>query len=275
MSTVPVRARPWQPDMPDSDVSNRVGRAIMSDNAGQLGGLLAGAFGVDVNGRLRGIPLLHLTAMNLSLRCALRLLERGASVHRTARAYSGFGYQAIPVKEGDSVLHLTLRAVTGSHDEIPESDVRKAMTLLEMFLLYGANPNHANIDMETPLFHALAAGRSFTRLILRAGGDPNARARDGDTALFRSICVADNSTIVLLLKSGADATARDAQGESSLERAIRMPCILKALLNHGAPQLTGAEGKRVWQKYVRNNFHPPLRRQLRKVRLAFTPDCFE
>jgi ankyrin repeat protein len=101
--------------------------------------------------------------------------------------------------------------------------------------------NAGSVDEEgDPLLMnaALYASAEMMELLLRKGADPNAKNRDGETALMWA--VPDKAKLALLLKHGADVNSASASGNT----ALHIACVgadtyglVKLLMDHGADPL--------------------------------------
>jgi HEAT repeat protein len=87
----------------------------------------------------------------------------------------------------------------------------------------------------------------LVQLLLNAGANPNAKSRDGRSALHGAALQGGFETVQLLLNAGADPNAIDDRGQSPLHQAVMgdaNPLIVDALLKAGAKtNITSQEGE--------------------------------
>jgi ankyrin repeat protein len=92
--------------------------------------------------------------------------------------------------------------------------------IVELLLEYGADPNHANPNLEnfkgwTPLFLAVSRRHlDIVEFLLNAGANVNQQLEDGLTALFFAAQRGDLNIVKLLLKHGADINVLLTQSEA-------------------------------------------------------------
>jgi ankyrin repeat protein/Tol biopolymer transport system component len=108
-----------------------------------------------------------------------------------------------------------------------------------------ASVNGRSMEGDTPLMYAAVYSISaVAQMLLDAGADPNARDKQGGTALMRAI--RDRDMVRLLLDRGADIHARSIHGVTALMVAANRPGgseVVKLLLARGAdPRTPDAAG---------------------------------
>lgn len=100
--------------------------------------------------------------------------------------------------------------------------------VIEQLLAAGGDPDARGRDGSTALHRASSA--LAARALLRGGADPNARNAGGETPLFSPF---DAEVKAVLVEAGADITARDHHGRTALFNQ-RWPDTASALLRVGA-----------------------------------------
>jgi len=98
-------------------------------------------------------------------------------------------------------------------------------------LAYKADPNLADANGVTPLIYSIARCEEpavVGRMLLEHGANPNARMKDGTTALIAAALRNNAECTRLLLSHGADAAARDDAGHCARDLA-RNPEVQKLL----------------------------------------------
>lgn len=99
----------------------------------------------------------------------------------------------------------------------------RALEVLKLLLGAGADPDARAKDGGTPLI-AAAGAAGFTRVLLERGANPNLAASDahvwsGLTPLIRAAEVGDRRSVEALLEARADPTQRDGHGRTALDYA--------------------------------------------------------
>jgi ankyrin repeat protein len=139
------------------------------------------------------------------------------------------------VVDRNNVLFRTTSERGRRGDRSPEqeldSSARKMQLryeLAETLLLAGVDPNHYDVQGNTPLM-AFAAelpedddyktGPNILALLVNKGANINARNRAGETALHVAVRCGRKLAVRTLVKLGANVHARDADGRSLLEVA--------------------------------------------------------
>ena len=87
---------------------------------------------------------------------------------------------------------------------------------LETLLAHGGDPNVRNVLGETPLFRAIGWGETSKNidLLLKAGADIHAKAKDGRTLLHQAALVHAHDDLWRFLQMGVDPRARDDLGNT-------------------------------------------------------------
>ena len=85
---------------------------------------------------------------------------------------------------------------------------------LETLLAHGGDPNVRNVLGETPLFGAIGWGETSKNidLLLKAGADIHAKAKDGRTLLHQAAVIHAHDDLWRFLQMGVDPRARDSRG---------------------------------------------------------------
>ncbi len=97
-------------------------------------------------------------------------------------------------------------------------DARVTETLLEA----GANPNARDKDGATALMKSANYGyEEAIRLLIEHKADVNLKDNNGRTALMHAAAGKYIDSIPLLLKAGADLYARDREGDTALDIAVK------------------------------------------------------
>ena len=92
----------------------------------------------------------------------------------------------------------------------------KSVGVARLLIRFGANPNHNPIGS---LVLGYVSSVEVAEEILKRGGDPNARAKDGKTALHYNTM--DEKIVELLIHHGADINAQDNKGKTPLHYAAQ------------------------------------------------------
>lgn len=168
------------------DVSGRLADAVKRGDGGLIKELIAGGANPNAQGD-NGLPMLQYAMLNDSRKGFEALLAAGADPARGD-------------KDGRTALHLAAMADT-SH-------------WLETLLEHGASADTPNtVTGATPLAAALDARREGNvERLLKAGANPDAADRQGQTALHHAALVNDTSAVLTLLEAGADPRAKDRTG---------------------------------------------------------------
>ncbi|QSZ35769.1 hypothetical protein DSL72_006891 [Monilinia vaccinii-corymbosi] len=131
--------------------------------------------------------------------------------------------------------------ITPLRAAVEKSFLAGATTLLK----YGADPNRvAGIDLESPLATSVIGNMvGFAHLFLIYNGDANLTTANGNTLLICAISKRTSKKFMdLLLKYGASPNAKSKEGKTALYEAISCgrADIVSSLLEHGAdPNLPG------------------------------------
>jgi ankyrin repeat protein len=173
------------------------------------------------------------------------LLDQGHDVESRDQ----FGNTALGWTRGPRLLDiLKLLLARGANPNTPAYNGHSAVGLyayecepaaVKLLLAYGADPNQPRESSgETPLHIAVVKDRpgrlECVRQLLRAGADPNRRAKvgpkadregadkvRGETALHVAAQRGDAALIQVLLEAGADPTIRDADDQTPLDIASK------------------------------------------------------
>ena len=116
----------------------------------------------------------------------------------------------------------------------------KSIEVTRMFAESGADFTLADANRETPLHWATALPQNrlandIVEAILAAGGDPDAKGKNGDTAFFRAVKQDQAELAATLLNGGSDPLIPDHVGQTPLHHAARMghADVVRALLEWG------------------------------------------
>ena len=109
---------------------------------------------------------------------------------------------------------------TALHECVRSSNTAMMNILLE----HNPKVDIKDVDGETPTFVASTAlDTELIRLLLEAGGDPNAKAKDGWTCIMMAVRDGNSGATKHLLDAGADLLAgRDMFGRDTLDVAQHM-----------------------------------------------------
>ena len=109
--------------------------------------------------------------------------------------------------------------------------------VVDLFLTAGMSPDAKSKDGVTALTFAARGGHTeIVTLLLAKGADANTKDKDGNTALNTAAVYGHTEMVNLLIAKGADVNAKDKDGFTALMEAARVNNIevVKALLNKGA-----------------------------------------
>lgn len=167
------------------------------------------------------------------------LLVPGVSANLVRTALSAGAREDIQNSQGLLPLHEAVRSAQedwvrafvdgGASVNLP--DEHGNTPLHELF----RDPNRLLVDSDAPKQTAESM-LSIARILLAAGGDPNAVNTEGDTPLHGAAAEAPPEVIEALLQGGANIHARNRRGETSLITAAERgnPEVLCILLRAGA-----------------------------------------
>ncbi|KAG9237480.1 ankyrin repeat-containing domain protein [Amylocarpus encephaloides] len=103
-----------------------------------------------------------------------------------------------------------------------------------LFLIYNGDANHITMEGNTLLTSAIKkkTPKKFIDLLLKYGSDPNAKNREGKTALFEAITVGRADIVTSLLENGANPNLPGPK--HMLWPSTYQSACLQVLLSHGA-----------------------------------------
>jgi ankyrin repeat protein len=158
--------------------------------------------------------------------------------------------RAIRADDLKTLKSMSHAGVGDVHDGIDWTPLHYAalygsLDAVRILLAAGGDPNARNKSQITPLIYA-AYSFEKTRLLVEKGGDVNAKASDGSTPLWVATSVSHNGeTIRYLLDKGADPKVVRSNGVDYLMRAATYQdaSIVRLLLNKGLdPQRRSSSG---------------------------------
>ena len=113
-------------------------------------------------------------------------------------------------EDGAPVLTSIAKSI-GPDDDAPGAAAYDVATVVRLLIAAGADPNARDKDGNTALHEA--TGADVVRALIAGGADPNARNADGETPLFEKFFPEPKAA---LLEMGADVGARDNKGRTAL-----------------------------------------------------------
>ena len=109
---------------------------------------------------------------------------------------------------------------------------------VSLLLQYGANINHRNLSMKTPLIVAAGLQHNLYAFKVLLASEPEVNAQDlkGCTALHVTVLYSEEEKLEMLVRSGAEMNIDDRQHRTLLMVALKTLnwTMIKALLSHGA-----------------------------------------
>ncbi|KAK4609049.1 Putative ankyrin repeat protein [Fulvia fulva] len=195
-------------------------------------------FGADVNAKDKdGSTPLYTATGSSFFEAAQLLMKYGADPNVSAGPYgeNPFAVSLTPSKAHFAQLYLQHGADTNAMEENGCTPFTQSMnkstpaSLVELMMVYDADPNNKNIRGETPLFKAINAGRTdLVTLLLDHGADPNLPG----PKIVLWAAVHTPQMLEILLERGADL--RRAPGVLELATSINSREAIDLLLKHGA-----------------------------------------
>ncbi|KAK6610492.1 ankyrin repeat domain containing protein [Botrytis cinerea] len=114
------------------------------------------------------------------------------------------------------------------------SVTRNMVGFSHLFLIYNGDANHATSNGNTLLISSInkKTSKKFMELLLKYGANPNAKSKEGKTALFEAITCGRADIVSILLENGADPNLPGPK--HMLWPATYQTACLQYLLTHGA-----------------------------------------
>ncbi|KAK3711759.1 hypothetical protein RRG08_036965 [Elysia crispata] len=130
--------------------------------------------------------------------------------------------------KGNTALFYVLESFTEYREE-----------KLSLLLQHGANVNHVNLSLKTPLMKATKHYHiegNVINILLASKPEMNTQDMNGNTALHFAVLCSDEEKMKLLLRNGADAKLVNVEHRNPLMEAFKTlkSRLVKVLLNHGA-----------------------------------------
>ncbi|PKY00610.1 kinase-like protein, partial [Aspergillus campestris IBT 28561] len=210
--------------------------------------------GANPNKRLDGRTALHLAVKHDTVENLQTLLDYGADTTLRCRPQEEIALH-IAANERDVDKLMLLASRPGINIQNADGDTAislavarfKSAEAVQLLLVHGAKANIKGRHGRTPLLYAIVLDQEEKAdVILREGGDPNARDKDGRTALHLAVLSQTMSLQFLkrLIDAGASVNAEDNCGHTPLyEAAFRHKRDVMALLvERGASVSLGDSG---------------------------------
>ena len=134
--------------------------------------------------------------------------------------------------------------------------------LVDYLIEHGANVKLSTKDGNTPLMAMMSRyfgnnsdeAEDRIRVLVKAGVDPNAKNKNGQTALSLAVSSRRKDAIPVLFELGANPEAPDTQGNTPLRAAFYDPETFKILLDNGANPNAKVGGMTLLQQaLIQNN----------------------
>ncbi|MDO5470147.1 MAG: ankyrin repeat domain-containing protein [Akkermansia sp.] len=203
----------------------------------QLDNLLNHGIAADTRVGKEAMPLLVMAAYTGRVEMVHTILKHGADPNASQKP----GISALSVAAATNNAHMldlllahgadkNFRALQGD-SVLMLACSQNALDTIQLLLASKADPNLADANGVTPLIYSIARCQEphvVSLMLLEHGADPNARMKDGTTALIAAAMRNNVECTRQLLRYGADVSARDAEGHSAREVA-KNPEIQKLL----------------------------------------------
>lgn len=126
------------------------------------------------------------------------------------------------------------QASAGHESPLAAGAIANKVSISHLLLIYGGEVNHTTSEGDTLLTSAInkKTPKAFIDLLLEYGANPNAKGREGKTALFEAIQASRADIVASLIEHGANVNLPGPK--HMLWPATYKPQCLQILLSHGA-----------------------------------------